>query len=67
MTEFYIHTIKYLQNGKLMVSILYPCVQMSPSKQKYLQNINNIRDDVITLTGPLTIIENGKARGNLWF
>ena len=44
-----------------MVSILYPCVQMSPSKQKYSQDINNIHDNVITLTGPLTIIEKYKS------
>ena len=61
MTELYIHDIKYLQNGKLIVSILYPCVQMSSSKQKYSQDINNIHDNVITLTGPLTIIEKYKS------
>ena len=62
MTELYIHNTKYLQKGKLMVSILYPCVQTSPSKQKYLQNINNIHDNVIALTGPLTL-EKWKSTG----
>ena len=46
-----------------MVSILYSCVQMPPSKQKYSQNINNIHDNVITFTGPLTIIEKWKSTG----
>ena len=48
-----------------MVSILYSCVQISPSKQKYLQNINIIYDYKVTLAEPLTVVRKWKkARGN---